>query len=141
LRTGVAAGDREVSLMSEVARGRYSHLTDEEIEAIYQYLKRLGAGQWGSLQPSGGPGKRLGAETSGLPVACTKSVGGHGGLTKARQFRCLHGRQEPVTGAAALYRERHIPISEGAFLAITPRCALVSLRHSSSSPASGQSSC
>ncbi len=41
LRTGIAAGDREVSLMSEVARGRYRHLTDAEIAAIHAYLRRL----------------------------------------------------------------------------------------------------
>jgi hypothetical protein len=41
LRTGIAAGDREVSLMSEVARGRYKHLTDAELNAVYRYLKRV----------------------------------------------------------------------------------------------------
>ena len=41
LRTGVAAGDREVSLMSEVARGRYKHLTDAELDAVYRYLRRV----------------------------------------------------------------------------------------------------
>jgi mono/diheme cytochrome c family protein len=42
LRTGKAAGNREVSLMSEVARGRYRHLTDAEVEALYQYLRAVG---------------------------------------------------------------------------------------------------
>ncbi len=42
MKTGIAAGDREVGLMSEVARGRYSHLTDGEIKAIYAYLQALG---------------------------------------------------------------------------------------------------
>lgn len=42
LRTGRAAGDREVGLMSEVARGRYRHLTDGEVEAIYRYLQVVG---------------------------------------------------------------------------------------------------
>ena len=41
LRTGIAPGDREVSLMSEVARGRYKHLTDAELDAVYRYLKRV----------------------------------------------------------------------------------------------------
>ena len=43
MKTGIAAGDREVSLMSEVARGRYKHLTDAEIAAIYAYLQAVGA--------------------------------------------------------------------------------------------------
>ncbi len=41
LRTGRAVGDREVSLMSEVARGRYKHLTDAEIDAVHSYLQRV----------------------------------------------------------------------------------------------------
>lgn len=44
MRTGLAAGDREVSLMSKVARGRYRHFTDEEIAAVYAYLKAVGTG-------------------------------------------------------------------------------------------------
>lgn len=42
LRTGMAAGNRELTLMSEVARGRYRHLTDAEIDGIYDYLRALG---------------------------------------------------------------------------------------------------
>jgi mono/diheme cytochrome c family protein len=38
LRTGKAVGDREVALMSEVARGRYRHLTAGELSAVRQYL-------------------------------------------------------------------------------------------------------
>lgn len=38
LRTGVAAGGRQVGLMSQVARNRFSHLTDAEVDAIYDYL-------------------------------------------------------------------------------------------------------
>ena len=38
MRTGVAPGGRQVGLMSEVARGRFSHLTDAEVDAIYDYL-------------------------------------------------------------------------------------------------------
>jgi mono/diheme cytochrome c family protein len=41
LRTGKAAGNREVSLMSEVARGRYVHLTDAEVDAIFAYLQAV----------------------------------------------------------------------------------------------------
>ena len=41
LRTGKAAGDRELTLMSDVARGRYKHLTDTEVEAIHRYLQKV----------------------------------------------------------------------------------------------------
>ena len=41
MRTGKAAGDRELGLMSEVARGRFAHLTDEEVEAVRSYLVEL----------------------------------------------------------------------------------------------------
>ena len=43
LRTGIAAGDRKLGLMGEVARGRYSHFTDAEIAAIHAYLKEVAA--------------------------------------------------------------------------------------------------
>lgn len=38
MRTGIAAGDREVGLMSGVARSRYSKFTDAEIAAVHGYL-------------------------------------------------------------------------------------------------------
>lgn len=38
MRTGVAAGGRQVGLMSQVARNRFAHLTDPEVDAIYDYL-------------------------------------------------------------------------------------------------------
>jgi cytochrome c553 len=38
MRTGVAAGGRQVGLMSQVARNRFSHFTDREVDAIYDYL-------------------------------------------------------------------------------------------------------
>ena len=38
MRTGVALGERELELMSEVARSRFTHFTDEEIAALYAYL-------------------------------------------------------------------------------------------------------
>jgi len=41
LREGIAVGDREVGLMSEVARGRYRHLTDAELAAVHLYLRRV----------------------------------------------------------------------------------------------------
>ncbi len=39
MRTGVALGGREVGLMGEVARGRFSHFTDAEIAAVHAYLR------------------------------------------------------------------------------------------------------
>lgn len=41
LRTGKAVGDREVGLMSEVARGRYRHLTNGELESVRRYLMAI----------------------------------------------------------------------------------------------------
>lgn len=41
LTTGKAAGGRELPLMSDVARSRYSHLTKAERAAIHAYLKVL----------------------------------------------------------------------------------------------------
>lgn len=42
MRTGKAAGNRELTLMSQTARRRFSHFTDEEINAIYDYLALRG---------------------------------------------------------------------------------------------------
>lgn len=42
LTTGIAAGGRELTLMTEVARGRYVYLTPRERRAIYEYLRALG---------------------------------------------------------------------------------------------------
>lgn len=39
MRTGVAAGNRKLGLMADVARNDFSHLTDREIAAIHAYLK------------------------------------------------------------------------------------------------------
>lgn len=39
MRTGIARGDRKVGLMSAVARSRFSHFTDEEIDQLHAYLK------------------------------------------------------------------------------------------------------
>jgi mono/diheme cytochrome c family protein len=38
LRSGRAIGDRELSLMSETARARFTYLTDAEIDGLYAYL-------------------------------------------------------------------------------------------------------
>lgn len=40
--TGKAAGNRELQMMSGVARGRFSKMSDAERRAVYAYLKRLG---------------------------------------------------------------------------------------------------
>jgi hypothetical protein len=42
LTQGKASGEREVGLMSEVARGRFTHLTAHERAALFDYLKALG---------------------------------------------------------------------------------------------------
>jgi cytochrome c553 len=39
LRTGVAAGDRKLGLMSQIAPGRFKALSHEEIAALHAYLK------------------------------------------------------------------------------------------------------
>ena len=39
MRTGKAAGDRELQLMSNVARSRFSHFTEIEIAALYTFLR------------------------------------------------------------------------------------------------------
>lgn len=41
LRTGIAAGEREVGMMSGVARGRFKHLSDDEIGAVHDYLRTV----------------------------------------------------------------------------------------------------
>lgn len=38
LRTGVAAGNKKLGLMGSVARDDFSHMTDQEIDAIHDYL-------------------------------------------------------------------------------------------------------
>lgn len=38
MRTGVALGDRELGLMTQVARSRFSHFTDAEIAALHAFL-------------------------------------------------------------------------------------------------------
>ncbi len=41
MRTGKARGDRELPLMSGVARDRFSHFTPEEAQALFAYLQSL----------------------------------------------------------------------------------------------------
>ncbi len=42
MRTGKAAGNREVGLMSRVARGRFVHWTDAEVDDLYAFLRAMG---------------------------------------------------------------------------------------------------
>jgi mono/diheme cytochrome c family protein len=42
MRTGKAAGNRELPLMSAVARARFSHFSDIEVNALYDYLVARG---------------------------------------------------------------------------------------------------
>ncbi len=46
MRTGEALGGRELALMTQVAQERFSHFTDEEVEALHGFLRTL-AGQGG----------------------------------------------------------------------------------------------
>jgi cytochrome c553 len=41
MRSGKAMGEREVGLMSEVARARFAHFTDAEVAALHGYLRAL----------------------------------------------------------------------------------------------------
>ncbi|WP_341712636.1 c-type cytochrome [Erythrobacter sp.] len=41
MHSGIAAGNREVGLMSEVARSRFVNLTDDEVEAVRGYIVAL----------------------------------------------------------------------------------------------------
>lgn len=45
MKTGVAAGGREVGLMSEVGRGRFAAFTNEEIEDLHAFLRARAAAQ------------------------------------------------------------------------------------------------
>lgn len=42
MRTGIAVGDRELGLMTGVAQGALSSMTDDEINALHGYLVKLG---------------------------------------------------------------------------------------------------
>lgn len=41
MREGIPIGDRELDLMARIARGRFKHFTDAEIEALHSYLVTL----------------------------------------------------------------------------------------------------
>lgn len=41
MRTGLPPEGRDLGLMAEVARGRYSRFTESELDAVYAYLKAL----------------------------------------------------------------------------------------------------
>jgi mono/diheme cytochrome c family protein len=43
MRTGKALGDRELDMMSGVARGRFAHFTDQEVEDVYTFLRDMSA--------------------------------------------------------------------------------------------------
>jgi len=43
MREGVAVGDRELEMMSGVARGRFAFFTDQEIEDVYAFLTDMSA--------------------------------------------------------------------------------------------------
>lgn len=43
LRTGIAKGNRELPMMTGVARGRFVHFTTDEMDGLYAYLRSLGA--------------------------------------------------------------------------------------------------
>jgi cytochrome c553 len=43
MRDGIALGERELGMMSDVARGRFSHFTDEEVAALHEYLRTRAA--------------------------------------------------------------------------------------------------
>lgn len=43
MRTGKAIGERELPMMSGVARGRFAHFTDEEVHDLYTFLSDLAA--------------------------------------------------------------------------------------------------
>ena len=50
-QTGEALGGRDLPLMSEVARNRFSHFTDEEEDALYAYLMARAAADQGAPPP------------------------------------------------------------------------------------------
>ncbi|MGB0134952.1 c-type cytochrome [Dokdonella sp.] len=43
MRTGKALGDRELRMMSGVARGRFAYFTDQEIDDVYSFLTDMSA--------------------------------------------------------------------------------------------------
>ena len=43
MREGVAVGNRELEMMSGVARGRFAHFTDQELDDVYRFLTDMSA--------------------------------------------------------------------------------------------------
>ena len=39
MHDGVGTGDREFELMTRTAKARFSHLTPDEVQAMYEFLK------------------------------------------------------------------------------------------------------
>ncbi|MDM4766597.1 c-type cytochrome [Pelomonas sp. SE-A7] len=48
MKTGRALGDRELKMMSGVARGRFSHFSEQELADLYRFLRH----QAGAPDPS-----------------------------------------------------------------------------------------
>lgn len=55
LRTGVAAGDRKLGLMSAVAPARFNALSSQEIAAMHAYLKARAARNFAASEPAPTP--------------------------------------------------------------------------------------
>ena len=55
LRTGEPTGGRTLALMADVAQGRFVHLTDREVDAIYDYLKARAERPQSARHPSSFP--------------------------------------------------------------------------------------
>lgn len=43
MKDGIAIGERELGLMTNVSRGRFSHFTDAELDSLHTYLQSLAA--------------------------------------------------------------------------------------------------
>jgi len=41
MNTGVGLGDRELGLMTQVARSRFNHMSNDEVESLHEYLQSL----------------------------------------------------------------------------------------------------
>jgi hypothetical protein len=53
LRTGIAAGDRKLGLMTAVGQSRFNALTSEEISSLHAYLKARASRQMASAETNG----------------------------------------------------------------------------------------
>jgi cytochrome c553 len=52
MQTGKALGNRELPLMSSVARQRFSHFTDQELRELYAFLIARAANSGGAIRPA-----------------------------------------------------------------------------------------